>query len=132
MERGIDLPKDSVPSSNRWLIDEAGEIVGVVRVRHNIDTPFLAEEAGHIGHDVPPGKRGRGYGEACLRAGLAEARRLGLPGVLLRASADNLASLRIIEACGGVFEREFQSEFFGCVVRRYWIAIPSAQADRGD
>ncbi len=127
MERGINLPQGWVPSSNRWLFDDAGEICGVVRVRHNIDTPFLAGEAGHIGYDVPPSKRGRGYGVASLRAGLAEARRLGLMRVLLCANTGNPASWRTIEACSGVFEREFHSEFFGCLVRRYWIDVSQAQ-----
>ena len=128
MERGVNLPQNWVPCSSLWLIDDAREICGVVRVRHNIDTPFLAKEAGHIGYDVPPSKRGRGYGVASLRAGVAEARQLGLTRVLLCANTSNLASLRTIEACGGVFEREFHSEFFGCPVRRYWIEVPQAQA----
>jgi len=38
-ERGIHLPEGYVPCSHRWLVDEAREIVGIVRVRHNIDTP---------------------------------------------------------------------------------------------
>jgi len=120
-ERGLNLPEGYVPYSHRWLVDEAGEIVGIARVRHNIDTPFLAEEAGHIGYDVPPTHRGRRYGIASLRAALAEARQLGLRHVLLCADADNPASWRTIEACGGVFEREFHSEHFDCLVRRYWI-----------
>jgi len=128
MERGVNLPRGWVPCSNRWLVDDAREIVGVVRIRHNIDTPFLTEEAGHIGYDVPPSKRGRGHGVASLRAGLAEARRVGLTRVLLCANTGNLASWRTIEACGGVFEREFHSEFFGCAVRRYWIKVPQTQA----
>ncbi|HEY3317532.1 MAG TPA: GNAT family N-acetyltransferase [Coriobacteriia bacterium] len=81
-ERGLGLPAGFVPCSHRWLVDEEGEIVGVVRVRHTIDHPFLAEEGGHIGYDVPPARRGRGHGTAALRAGLARARELGLTRVL--------------------------------------------------
>ena len=128
-ERGLDLPEGYVPCSHRWLIDQAAEIVGIVRVRHTIGTPFLAEEAGHIGYDVPPARRGRRYGVASLRAGLAEARRLGLTRVLLCADADNPPSWRTIETCGGVLEREFHSEFFSCVVRRYWVELTEPEAD---
>ncbi len=120
-ERGVNLPHGYVPCSHRWLLDGSGAIVGVARVRHTIDTPFLAEEAGHIGYDVPPAHRGQGYGIASLRAALAEARRLGLERVLLCCDADNAASWHTIEACGGVLEREFQSPRFECLVRRYWI-----------
>jgi len=128
-EQGLCLPDGYVPCSHRWLIDGAHEMVGIVRVRHTIGTPFLAEEAGHIGYDVPPSQRGRGYGAASLRAGLAEARRLGLERVLLCADANNPASWRTIEACGGVLERESRSEFFACLVRRYWIEIAGVERD---
>jgi len=128
-ERGIGLPAGCVPCSHRWLTDERREIVGVARVRHTIDTPFLAEEAGHIGYDVPPSRRGRGHGVASLRAGLDEARRLGLARVLLCCDARNLASWRTIEACGGVLEREARSELFQCLVRRYWVEIAGAETD---
>jgi predicted acetyltransferase len=122
-ERGLNLPEGYVPCSHRWLLDEARTIIGVVRVRHNIDTPFLAQEGGHIGYDVPPVHRGRGYGSASLRAGLAEARRLGLQRVLLCCDDHNPASWRTIESCGGVQERTFHSHIFGCLLRRYWIEL---------
>jgi RimJ/RimL family protein N-acetyltransferase len=49
---------------------------------------------------VAPAERGRGFGHALLRSGVAV-----LPGIVLEAeiAADNLASQRIFEACG--FER---------------------------
>jgi predicted acetyltransferase len=120
-EHGINLRPDGVPCSHRWLLEDGGDIVGIVRIRHNISTPLLAEEAGHIGYDVPPSFRGHGYGIACLRAGLEVARRLGLERVLLCADTDNPASWRTIEHCGGVFEKEFFSAYYQTLVRRYWI-----------
>jgi predicted acetyltransferase len=120
-ERGEDLPSGYVPGSHRWLIDNAGEIVGIVRIRHHIDTPFLSVEAGHIGYDVPPSQRGRGYGVASLKAGLDRARELGIARVLVCADADNPASWRTIERCGGVLEVERFSEHYRVLVRRYWI-----------
>ena len=99
----------------------ARRIVGIVRIRHNISTPFLAEEAGHIGYDVPPSFRRHGYGIACLKAGLEVARGLDLERVLLCADTDNPASWRTIEHCGGIFEKEFYSSHYQTLVRRYWI-----------
>ncbi len=122
-ERGLGLQAGFVPCSHRWLVDEEGEIVGVVRVRHTIDHPFLAEEGGHIGYDVPPARRGRGHGTAALRAGLARAHELGLTRVLVCAAADNAASCKVIERCGGLLDRELQSDHFGCLIRRYWIEV---------
>jgi predicted acetyltransferase len=120
-ECGLNLSPGLVPCSHRWLLDEEGAMAGVVRVRHHIDTPFLANEAGHIGYDVPPAQRGRGFGVACLQAGLARAQELSVPRVLLCADAGNPASWRTIERCGGVLEREFHSNHYQCLVRRYWI-----------
>ena len=122
-EQGVLLSPGHVPCSHRWLMDEANVVVGVVRIRHNINTPFLAEEVGHIGYDVAPSQRRRGYGVACLRAGLQRAKELGLEWVLVFADADNPASWRTIERCGGVLEAERFSEIYQCLVRRYRIEV---------
>jgi len=122
-ERGLNLPLGWVPCTHRWLLDETRAIIGQVRVRHNILPQFLAEEGGHIGYDVPPSRRGHGYAVHCLRAGLGVARALGLPRVLLCAAANNHASWKTIEKCGGVLENEFYSNYFKTVVRRYWIDL---------
>jgi predicted acetyltransferase len=120
-EHGINIRPGWVPCSHRWLLDETSAIVGIVRIRHNINTPFLAEEAGHIGYDVPPSQRGQGYGIACLQAGLEVARALCLERVLLCADTDNPASWRTIEHCGGVLEVERFSAHYKKPFRRYWI-----------
>jgi predicted acetyltransferase len=120
-EEGLNLPPEVMPCSHRWLLDDAGAIVGVVRIRHNIGTRFLAEEIGHIGYDVPPYFRGKGYGIASLKTGLDIARRLGLERVLLCADTDNPASWRTIEHCGGVLEVERFSPHYKKPFRRYWI-----------
>ena len=120
-EQGINLRPGFVPCSHRWLLEDTGAIAGIVRLRHNINNPFLAEEAGHIGYDVPPSFRGHGYGIACLQAGLELARALHLERVLLCADTDNRASWRTIEHCGGVLEAERYSTHYQTLVRRYWI-----------
>jgi predicted acetyltransferase len=126
-EQGINIRPGYAPSSPRWLLDDSGAIVGIVRVRHNIDSEFLAEEVGHIGYDVPPSFRGKGYGIACLQAGLEVARTLHLERVLLCADTDNPASWKTIEHCGGRLEKEFFSSYYQTLVRRYWIETGAAQ-----
>ena len=115
-----------VPYSHRWVVSIEGTIVGVVRVRHHIYTDFLANELGHIGYDVPPSHRGRGFGVVTLKAGLDCARELGLERVLLYADTDNPASWHTIERCGGVLEAERYSQHYHCLVRRYWITLLQA------
>ena len=123
-EQGINLPVGVVPCSHRWIFNEFDACVGVVRIRHNIDTEFLTNEAGHIGYDVAPSFRGRGYGVVCLQAGLGVARELGIDRVLLYADTDNPASWKVIERCGGILDDERSSPHYGVLVRRYWIQVP--------
>ena len=128
-ESGFDLHPRFVPCSHRWLVQkdktEDKTIVGIVRVRHNLDTPFMETQAGHIGYEVPPSQRKRGYGIESLKAGLTVAWEIGLERVLLCADAKNPASWRTIEHCGGMLEREFWSDHHQCLVRRYWIEKPA-------
>ena len=97
--------------------------MGVVRVRHNLNNAFLANEVGHIGYDVPPSHRGHGYGVAALQAGLRHAKELGLTQVVLYADSDNVASWRTIERCGGELVAEQLSSHYACLVRRYLITL---------
>ena len=125
-EAGVSLPPGVVACSHRWLLDDTGAIVGVVRIRHNIGTRFLAEEIGHIGYDVPPSFRGKGYGIACMKTGLEIACTLNLERVLLCADTDNPASWRTIEHCGGILEVERYSPYYKKLFRRYWIETRTA------
>ena len=126
-EAGVNLPEGFVPCTHRWLMSSTGEIVGVTRVRHNIDTPFLAEHGGHIGYDVAPSKRRRGYGHLAMAVGLREARVAGLDRVLLFASEDNAPSRATIERAGGTLESTSYSEFWKERLCKYWVTV-SAEA----
>lgn len=122
-ERGLNLRGGWVPCTHRWLLAPSGAIVGVARLRHRIDTPFLSKDGRHIGYDVPPSHRGQGFGHAALRAALAEAKHLGLRRVLLVTGVDNTASRVIIERQGGELESIAFSEFWGEQLCRYWVNL---------
>lgn len=88
---GMDIPRGHVPTSAFWLINKE-EVVGVVRVRHeDVDC------AGHIGYDISPNFRHRGYGHEILKLALEKALELGLMEVILTCNIDNNASKKIIE-----------------------------------
>lgn len=110
------LPEGHVPGTEWWL-EHDGEIVGVVRLRFALNAT-LAIKGGHIGYDVRPSARGRGFGTAALRLVLPEAQRRGLDRVLLTCDADNVPSIRVIERCGGV-----RSESSDAEILRYWIDL---------
>lgn len=122
-EIGINLREGWVPCTHRWLIDSGGEVVGVTRLRHHIETPFLAANGGHIGYDVAPGHRGRGHGHAALRAALVEAAILEIPRVSLYTGASNVASRAVIERQGGVLEKVVFSQFWNEQLCTYWITV---------
>jgi predicted acetyltransferase len=123
-ERGVNLRDGYVPCTHRWLMEDAAAVIGVARVRHNIGTRFLANEAGHIGYDVAPSWRGRGYGHRVLQAALGEARVLNIDRVLLFADENNEPSRKTIERQGGRLESIVFSEHWQQRLCRYWIEVP--------
>ncbi|MGR5064097.1 GNAT family N-acetyltransferase [Photobacterium sp. DNB22_13_2] len=118
---GVNLPEGYVPCNHYWLVNIDEEIIGVIRVRHNIDTPFLSLEAGHIGYDVAPSHRGQGYGKAMLELALPKACQLGIQKALITADEDNIASRTVIERNGGQFDRIIQGNVFPYPIARYWV-----------
>lgn len=40
--QGLNLPDGYVPCNHFWFVDENRNIVGAIRIRHNIDNEFLA------------------------------------------------------------------------------------------
>lgn len=118
---GHDLPPNQVQQDEYWLFDQA-HVVGSCRVRHYL-LPTTAVEGGHIGYEIRPSERGKGYGTAILRLALAKARQIGLDWVLITVYASNLASIRVIEKNGGVLQDECQSPFSPETICRFWISL---------
>jgi predicted acetyltransferase len=117
--RGINLKPGRVPSSTFWMMDD-NVIYGVSRLRHFLND-YLLIEAGHIGYDVPPSHRRKGYGTYLLKLTLEKANLIGLEKVLVCCDNDNIGSQRIILNNGGILENEI--EYGGNIVCRYWIDI---------
>jgi len=118
------VPEGSM-QADQWLLTRVGDerILGLVNVRHAIDTPYMAEYAGHIGYAIRPTERCHGYGRAQLMLALDWCRTIGLDKVLLTCDAANEASWKTIVSCGGVYERDTFDAGRGETMRRYWIAL---------
>ena len=116
--KGIDLSVGEVITSTFWLIDN-NEVVGVVRVRHqDVDT------AGHIGYDISPCYRKKGYGTQILKLALAEAEKIGIKEAIVTCNIDNISSKKIIEKNNGkllgtIFDEE-ENEYL------YRYSIPTS------
>jgi predicted acetyltransferase len=108
-----------VPQTTFWLIDD-GEFIGRVSIRHELDERLL-RKGGHIGYEIRPSKRKRGYGTVILRLGLEKAREMGLLRVLVTCDEDNIGSRKIIEHNGGMLENRVEIAGRTVKVLRFWI-----------
>jgi len=128
--RGVGLPEVLVPQTHYWLVRD-GVVLGTIRLRHRL-TPRLVSYGGHIGYDIRPSARGRGYATWLLAAALQKARALGLQGVLVTCDTDNPASAWVIEKNGGVFRDASPATTDDKEIARYWIDLRQGkEADRG-
>lgn len=78
------------------------KMIGMIDVRHELTVPFLQEYGGHIGYAVRPTERKQGYATKMLSLALSYCRSLNIHTVKLGCYADNDASIRTIEYCGGI------------------------------
>jgi predicted acetyltransferase len=102
----------------RWIV-ESDRVLGGIALRHGSSDYVLW--AGHIGYGIRPSARRRGLATWAVGRMLDEARVPGLDRVLAVCAVDNVASVKTIERCGGVFEGIRDTKFGP--VRRYWIEL---------
>ena len=101
---GKNLPKGYVPQATYyWLIDN-DTFIGTVTIRHRL-TDKLLREGGHIGYDISPSKRRKGYGKKLLRHYCCQkAKELGIARALITCDETNMGSKKIIESNGGILK----------------------------
>lgn len=106
-------PEWHVPCTTLWWVD-GEDYLGRIAIRHRL-TDFLRDVGGHIGYDVRPSRRREGHATAMLKHSLAWALELGIDPALVTCDDDNVGSIRVIEAAGGVLEDVRGKK------RRYWV-----------
>lgn len=119
--RNVNLPLKRVPENNFWLVYD-NRVLGRSRLRHRLTTD-LEHEGGHIGYDIRPSERQKGYGTLILALTLEKAKDLGLNRVLLTCDRDNIGSVKIIEKNGGVLSGQAISKNSGKPISQYWIKL---------
>lgn len=117
----VKTSSNRVPMSDFWLID-GEEYAGRLSLRHELNEALLVW-GGHIGYQIRPSKRRRGYGKEILRLGLIKAKELGLSCVLVTCDEDNTGSRKIIECNGGKLENIIEVKDSPVRKMRYWIDI---------
>ncbi len=118
---GVNLANDRVPQTVYWLIVN-NVYVGRVSIRHTLNNHLL-KVGGHIGYDVIPSERKKGYGTALLKFALIKAKELGIDSALLTCDEDNIGSRKIIEGAGGILENILKSENNEPNECRFWIQL---------
>ena len=116
------LVEGVVPETTFWLARDRTTLVGFSRLRHRL-VPALEHHGGHVGYAIRPSERGKGYGTLILALTLDKAHEMRLDRVLVTCDMDDAASVRVIEANGGVLENQVISNRSGKRISRYWIAL---------
>lgn len=118
-EKGLKLPEGFVPST--FLFAFVGQrIIEQVMIRHWLND-FLRRIGGHIGYGVVPSERGKGYAAKMLKESLVIAGIMGLSQVLVTCDETNIASRKVIEGAGGVFEGFSDQGEEAPKKRLYWL-----------
>jgi predicted acetyltransferase len=112
-----------VPETIFWLVDGA-EYIGRLEFRHELNDHLL-EIGGHIGYSIRPRRRREGWGNKILELGLDKAYEFDMDQVLLTCDPDNVASRKIIENNGGVYENRVDVVREGIEYHklRFWIDV---------
>jgi predicted acetyltransferase len=88
------------------ILDSSKNKVGMAQLRL---TPSKSSEMpegfeSHVYYEVDPEHRGKGYATEALKELLKEAEQHGISPVVATVNSDNLASIKVIEKCGGKLE----------------------------
>ena len=121
-----------LPGYSRWMWD--GEFCGVINFRWQSGTAALPPSClGHVGYSIVPWKRRRGYATRALRMLIDGIDEEGIAYVDLTTEPNNPASVRVIEANGGVLVERFAKPdaYGGGEGLRYRIHLPSVTRDPG-
>lgn len=117
-------PSNRCPGIEYFLIRENdGKLIGMISLRWDLNDEMLLH-GGHIGYDIRPSQRRKGYNKINLYLCLLKAKEMGLEKVLLTADDDNLGSVKTILSLGGVLENKINYD--GSIIGRYWINVNNA------
>ncbi len=97
------------------------EVVGSLSIRLELNR-FLKDLGGHSGYSVKPQWRNKGVARSMLAQAKSLLPELGLKLALLTTDPDNLASQKVIAACGGLEVEGFHDQKSGVAKKRYWIS----------
>lgn len=112
-----------VPATTYFLIRQSdNKIIGMIQLRQYLNE-FFKKTGGHIGYEIRPSERGKGYGTHQLRLVLDVAKKLKLEKVMITCDKDNQASAKVAIKNGAVLTWEGYVEEKKSIIQHYWIEI---------
>lgn len=116
------LPETYSPHTLYLAINDDEELVGAIGIRWK-EVPILMTFGGLIGYSIRPSQRGKGYASEMLKLALDKFKNTNIDKVLITCKDFNIASKKVIEKNGGVFESVYINDEDGFNYLRYWIKI---------
>jgi len=123
---GVDLPPDVVAQTTYVLLLDGERALGEFRFRPLLPPPYRSNN-GHVGYNVRPSERGKGYATRGLALLCEEAQELGLNGLSLAVDGNKPASVRVIEKNCGTLHHTVSDPQSGEPRSWYWIALLKAE-----
>jgi len=112
-----------VPTTTFWVVDNSDRYIGKISLRHHLNET-VSRVAGHIGYDIRPSERKKGYADQALKLCLEKAKEINLDRVMILCDEDNIGSKKVIEKNGGEFlDKIDNNQENKQLVLRYWINL---------
>ena len=116
------LPESYSPHTLYLAINDNNKIVGAIGIRWK-QVPVLMVFGGLIRYSVRPSQRGKGYASEMLKLALDKFKNTNIENILITCKDFNIASKKVIEKNGGIFENTYSNDDDGYTYLRYWIKI---------
>ena len=118
------LPENYSTHTLYLAINKEEKIVGAIGLRWE-EVPVLMRYGGLIGYSVRPKERGKGYATQMLKLGLEKYKstKKNKDKVLITCKDFNIASKKVIEKNGGIFEDSYYNEDDKYTYLKYWIKL---------
>lgn len=110
---------EPVPETIVWLVKD-DQYIGTVDIRHRLNW-HLEKWGGHVHFNIRPSMRELGFGKKILKKAMPIINYLGIDKALITVAPDDDAAIRIVEACGAVFEDETPATDKFPAMKRYWL-----------
>ncbi len=120
------LSEDFGQQINYWIVNKKGLAIGLIRMQPRLNAALL-DRGGHLGFYIAPSYRRQGHAKSALRLALGTLRKKGVDRALVTVDSHNTASLRLIEALGGIMEDERFDTESGRAYRRFWLKTKAGE-----